>query len=200
MFSYCDVVSRCAGQGGGSDPYSIQWNSFTDLMHLCKVPDKATCELKDLDTIFIATNVQVRVMACITNASRKPCVTPLLRCRFAGARQKSRGTRNDRWFALNSWKLSCGWLCRWVGVMWRALGRGCVVVVVSSTSSKRCFYLACMCQKYYKSKAEPTKAGAIQRFFQKHLLPYAPRQNDQALREELWVEEVSKYTFLCFHG
>ena len=28
-------------------------------MQQCKVPDHNTCELKDLDTIFIATNVQM---------------------------------------------------------------------------------------------------------------------------------------------
>ena len=56
---------RCASQGGGSEPYSIQWNAFTELMQQCRVPDHNTCELKDLDTIFIATNVQVGLGLCV---------------------------------------------------------------------------------------------------------------------------------------
>ena len=53
-----------------------------------------------------------------------------------------------------------------------------------------------MCaQKYIKSKAEPTAQKAVQRFFQSHLLPYAPREQDWKLRSELWTEEVR----FCFH-
>ena len=34
-------------------------------MQQCRVPDHNTCELKDLDTIFIATNVQVGLGLCV---------------------------------------------------------------------------------------------------------------------------------------
>ena len=45
-------------------------------------------------------------------------------------------------------------------------------------------------QKYKKSKVDPTAARAVERFFQKNLLPYAPRELDEKIREQLWSEEV----------
>ena len=37
--------------------FSLSMNTFTDFFKECKVPDRETCKLQELDTIFIASNV-----------------------------------------------------------------------------------------------------------------------------------------------
>lgn len=53
-----DIYKYYAGWGEG-DPFSMRWNAFTEFCNNCEIPDDVTCGLKDLDTIFIATNVFV---------------------------------------------------------------------------------------------------------------------------------------------
>ncbi|CAK9105363.1 Leucine-rich repeat-containing protein 74B [Durusdinium trenchii] len=45
----------CANSTGGA-VNAVSWNAFTEFCQLCNIPDK-NCKLQDLDTIFVATNV-----------------------------------------------------------------------------------------------------------------------------------------------
>lgn len=78
------IFKHCAA-ASGADPFSIQWNGFTELMQQCKVPDTKYCKLKDLDTIFIATNVEIGPRKTVKAGVAKNTSNSLMRHEFLEA-------------------------------------------------------------------------------------------------------------------
>lgn len=52
------VFKRIAGLTGCGDPFSINWNAFTEFMQVCNVVDHDRCQLK------------VRPQCCVTHTKR----------------------------------------------------------------------------------------------------------------------------------
>ena len=56
--AYLPTVGRhTCSEGGSGDPFGIPWNQFTEFCQSCLLQDKQHLKLKDIDTLFIATNV-----------------------------------------------------------------------------------------------------------------------------------------------
>ena len=58
-YVFLQQVFKYYASQGGSQTYSIGSNSFTDFSTHIRIIEKGVFELKDLDTVFIATNVDL---------------------------------------------------------------------------------------------------------------------------------------------
>ena len=58
-FVFLQQVFKYYASQGGTQTYSMGSNSFTDFASHIRIIEKGVFELKDLDTVFIATNVDL---------------------------------------------------------------------------------------------------------------------------------------------
>ena len=69
------AVASCGFRGasadGGTDPFSVPWNQFTEFCQVCLLQDNSTMKLKDIDTLFIATNVPSERARVVQTQARK---------------------------------------------------------------------------------------------------------------------------------